>query len=233
MTGALRMSGTRTRLKICCIASIEEAQLAISAGADAIGLVAKMPSGAGTIADEQIALIAAFVPPPVATVLLTSETSAADIAAHIQSTGPSVVQIVSHIDPLEAAKLAILQPHVRRIQVIHVEGPEALTLIPVYAPYVHAFLLDSGRPSAVIPELGGTGRSHDWAVSAAIVRASQRPVFLAGGLNADNVGDAIRQVRPFGLDLCSGIRTHGRLDITKLTAFVNAAAKADQEIYGR
>ncbi|WP_265102094.1 phosphoribosylanthranilate isomerase [Sphingomonas hengshuiensis] len=162
--------------------------MAIHAGADALGLVAHMPSGPGPISDERIAEVTAIVPPPVATFLLTSETKAEAISAHIRATNPSTVQIVSHIDPAESAKLAMLEPHVRRVQVIHVEGPEAIDLIPLYAPHVRAFLLDSGRPNAAIAELGGTGRAHDWAVSAAFVKATERPVFLAGGLSAANVG---------------------------------------------
>ena len=219
----------RTRVKICCIASLEEARIAMAAGADALGLVARMPSGPGSIADEAIAAIAAAVPPPVATFLLTAETSAAAIAAHVRATQPSAVQIVSHIDPAEAAALAAREPQVRRVQVIHVEGPEALAMIPLYAPHVHAFLLDSGRPNAPVAELGGTGRAHDWAISAAFVRASERPVFLAGGLTPDNVGEAIRRVRPFGLDLCSGLRRDGRLDAAKVAAFMAAVRRADAD----
>jgi phosphoribosylanthranilate isomerase len=217
----------RTRIKVCCIASPDEARLAIEAGADALGLVARMPSGPGSIADEKIAEVAAMVPPPVATFLLTSETNAEAIAAHIRTTNPSTVQVVSHIDPTESARLAEIEPHVRRVQVIHIEGPEALELMAAYSPHVHAFLLDSGRPNAAVAELGGTGRRHDWAVSARFVRASARPVFLAGGMSAANVGDAIRQVRPFGVDLCSGVRTNGRLDAAKLRAFVLAVERAD------
>lgn len=216
---------------MCCIASPEEARLAIEAGADALGLVARMPSGPGPIADEKIAEVTAMVPPPVATFLLTAETTASAISEHIRRTNPSAVQVVSHIDPTESARLAAIEPNVRRLQVIHVEGPEALELIPAYGPHVHAFLLDSGRPNAAVAELGGTGRRHDWAVSAEFVRASPRPVFLAGGLSAANVGDAIRQVRPFGLDVCSGVRTDGRLDITKLGAFVIAVERADVEMF--
>jgi phosphoribosylanthranilate isomerase len=215
----------RTRIKICCIASIEEAQLAIDAGADALGLVARMPSGPGPIADTLIAEIAAAVPPPVATFLLTAETEADAISAHVRATGASTVQIVSHIDPVQSERLATIAPCVRRVQVIHVEGPQALDLIPAYSPHVHAFLLDSGRPGAAVAELGGTGRCHDWAVSAAFVKASRRPVFLAGGLTAANVGEAIRRVRPFGLDLCSGVRTDGRLDPARLAAFMQAVQR--------
>lgn len=223
----------RTRIKVCCIASPDEARAAITAGADALGLVGRMPSGPGPIDDEKIAEVTAMAPPPVATFLLTSETTATAIASHIRATSPSTVQVVSHIDPAEWVRLAQLEPRVRRVQVIHVEGPHALTLARVYSPHVHAFLLDSGRPNAAIAELGGTGRRHDWAISAAFVKASEQPVFLAGGLSAANAGDAIRQVRPFGLDLCSGVRTDGRLDLAKLQAFVRAVQRADAELEGR
>jgi phosphoribosylanthranilate isomerase len=219
----------RTRIKICCIASPEEAAMAISAGADALGLVARMPSGPGQITDAAIAAITAVVPPAVATFLLTSQTSAEAIAAHVRATNPTSVQIVSQIDPAQSARLAELEPALRRVQVIHVEGPEALDLIPAYAPHVHAFLLDSGRPSASPPELGGVGRTHDWAISAAFVKKSPLPVFLAGGLTPENAGEAIRAVRPFGLDLCSGVRSDTRLDAAKLRAFIAAAREADRQ----
>lgn len=200
--------------------------MAINAGAHALGLVAAMPSGPGPISDGEIAAITAIVPPPVSTFLLTAETTANGISRHIEATRPGTVQIVSHIKPSEAAKLAELQPAVRRVQVIHVEDEGALKLIPDYAPHVHAFLLDSGRPNAAVPQLGGTGLAHDWSVSARFVAESPLPVFLAGGLNADNVGEAIRTVRPFGVDLCTGVRTDDRLDPAKLAAFVAAVMAA-------
>jgi phosphoribosylanthranilate isomerase len=220
----------RTRIKVCCIASIEEARIAIRAGADALGLVGAMPSGPGPIDDGLIAEIAAATPPPISTFLLTSETTAETISSHVRRTAPTTVQIVSHIDPAEAERLAELSPQTRRVQVIHVEGPEALDMIHAYAPHVHAFLLDSGRPNAATPELGGTGRRHDWEISAAFVRASPLPVLLAGGLSAANVADAVRLVRPFGLDLCSGVRTGGRLDESKLRDFVLAVQQADRAL---
>lgn len=217
-----------TRIKTCCMASIDEMRIVVAAGADAIGLVGAMPSGPGPIADDLIADIAAAVPPPVAAFLLTSETTAGAIADHVLRTGAPVVQIVSHIDPAESAKLAQLLPHTRRVQVIHVEEDAALGMIGRYAPHIHAFLLDSGKPTAAVPTLGGTGDVHDWAISAAFVTASPLPVFLAGGLTPHNVGAAIAKVRPFGVDLCSGIRTAGALDPTKLVAFITAVRAADQ-----
>src|SRR6185369_12460422 len=109
---------------------------------------------------------------PVATVLLSAERTAEAISAHVRRARTTTVQVLHPIGPAEAARLAELEPDVRRVQVVHVEGPEALELIGDYAPHVHAFLLDSGRPNAPTPQYGGTGLTHDWAVSADFVRAS-------------------------------------------------------------
>ncbi len=223
----------RTRVKICCIASLEEAQLAVRAGADAVGLISvgALPSSPRAIADDVVAAIAAAV--PVATFLLTSEDTAAGIARRVSVAGTSAVQIVSHLNPSESAQLPKLLPTTRRVQVIHVENAGALDLIAPYAPHVHTFFLDSGRPFLPSPEYGGSGRTHDWSVSAEFVRRSPLPVFLAGGLTPDNVGEAMRVVRPFGVDLCSGVRTDGRLDRAKLEAFIAAVRRADAELSSR
>jgi phosphoribosylanthranilate isomerase len=218
----------RTRIKVCCIADTDEAAVAVACGADAIGLVGRMPSGPGPIPDERIAAIATRLPPPIAGFLLTSETTAEAIADHVRRTSVSTVQIVSHLDPRESAQLVRLLPAVRRVQVIHVEDRRALNQIDVYANHVHAFLLDSGRPGAAVPEFGGTGRVHDWDVSREFVNRSPHPVFLAGGLTPENVGPAIRRVHPFGVDLCSGVRVAGRLNRERLTAFVAAVQATDR-----
>lgn len=220
---------SRLRIKICCIASLEEARLAIAEGADALGLVAAMPSGPGPIDDDQIRRIAREVPPPVATFLLTSRSEAADVVEHVARCEPSTVQVVRHVDPAVHEALARRCPQVRRVQVIHVADRSAVDLMRDYQPHVHALLLDSGRPAVAggaAEELGGTGRTHDWTISAEVVRRSSRPVFLAGGLSADNVARAVATVRPFGVDLCSGVRTNGVLDAAKLRAFVKAARGA-------
>ncbi len=202
--------------------------MAIEHGADALGLVGPMPSGPGVIDDATAAEIARNSPPPVSTFLLTSCDDAPAIADHVTRVSAATVQIVNHIDPGEAARLAEMLPHTRRVQVVHVEDDGALELIPRYAPHVHAFLLDSGRPAATTPELGGTGRVHNWDISRRFVESSPLPVFLAGGLTPLNVTEAIRQVRPFGLDLCSGVRTNGALVEAKLSAFM-AAVRAEDD----
>lgn len=74
-------------------------------------------------------------------------------------------------------------------------------------------------------ELGGTGRAHDWAISRTIRERCNKHLYLAGGLNTENVRDAIGQVQPFGIDICSGVRRDGKLDAIKLRAFISAAGK--------
>lgn len=209
----------RTRLKVCCISSVDEARLAIAHGADAIGLVGEMPSGPGVIEDDLAKEIARNTPPTVETFLLTSRSSADAIADHAAYCGTTTVQIVKHIDHREYPRLIKRLPTVRRVQVIHVEDRSALELIGHYEPYVYAFLLDSGRPTAAVAELGGTGREHDWRISAEIVAQTNKPVFLAGGLNPQNIEQAISRVAPFGVDLCSGVRSNNQLDAQLLEDF--------------
>jgi phosphoribosylanthranilate isomerase len=216
----------RPHVKVCCIANWAEARLAIDLGASALGLVSDMPSGPGVIPDDLIAEIAAAVPPPIATFLLTSERSAPDIIAHHGRVRTSAVQMVDTPEEGAYERLRGGLPGVKLVQVVHVTGPESLYHALLAAPHVDALLLDSGRPDLAVRELGGTGRTHDWRISRQIREAVDVPVFLAGGLRVDNVRDAIAEVEPFGLDLCSGVRTDGRLDRAKLAPFMAAVREA-------
>lgn len=211
------------KLKVCCIASMEEARLAIEAGADALGLVAHMPSGPGPIPDDLIRDIALATPPHIDTFLLSSETHPDAVVEHVSRTGTNTVQLVDErVSPRVYAALRRHTPQVKIVQVIHVQGSQALPRALAVAPLVDALLLDSGKPHAAINTLGGTGTTHDWSVSHNIVALSTRPVFLAGGLRASNIADALKRVQPHGVDLCSGVRTEGHLDPSKLAAFVKA-----------
>jgi len=212
------------RIKICCISSVHEAVTAISLGASAIGLVAKMPSGPGPIADELIKTIAASVPPPIATFLLTSEQTAENIVEHHHRTLTNTIQIVDELLGREYDAIRVALPHVKLVQVIHVVGESSIDEAVEIAEHVDAILLDSGNPTLAVKELGGTGRRHDWKLSRKIVETCGKPVFLAGGLNAENVCEAIETVQPFGVDICSGVRTDGKLDPHKLDAFFRAVA---------
>lgn len=213
----------RPLVKICCIASVEEARLAIDAGAAVLGLVSAMPSGPGVIDDATVAEIAGAVPPPTETFLLTSRTSAGAIAEQHRAAGTTALQLVDHVPHDDLRHLRDLCPGVKLVQVIHVLGEASIAEAVAVAPFVDAVLLDSGNPNLAVKELGGTGRRHDWATSRRIRDALwPLPLFLAGGLRADNVAEAVATVQPHGLDLCSSVRSGGRLDADKLRAFFAA-----------
>ncbi len=209
------------KIKICCISSLEEAWLAINSGADALGLVGKMPSGPGPIADELIATIAKTIHPPIASFLLTSEQSAAGIIAHVKRVHTNTVQIVDELVEGTYHEIRNELPHLKIVQVIHVTGRESIEQALQVHEQVDAILLDSGNPKASLKTLGGTGNTHNWEISRELVGKVSVPVFLAGGLTASNVAEAIATVQPFGVDVCSGVRTNGNLDIQKVQAFIN------------
>lgn len=212
----------RPRVKICCVASAEEARAAVECGASAVGLVSEMPSGPGVIAEDLIAEIASRVPPPVATFLLTCRQEAAAIVAQQRRCRVNTIQLCDRVAPEVHAELRARLPGVSLVQVVHVAGEESFEEALAVAPRVDALLLDSGNQSLAVKELGGTGRVHDWRISRRIRDAAPVPVFLAGGLNPSNVAEASAAVRPFGLDVCSGVRTGGKLDVDKLRAFFAA-----------
>jgi len=212
----------RTRIKICCISSVEEARLAIHAGADALGLVGKMPSGPGPIDDDLILTIAKTIHPPVSSFLLTSEQSTTGIIDHLNRTHANTVQIVDELKEGTYLQIREALPHLRIVQVIHVTGEESIEQALQVNEFVDAILLDSGDPKGKIKTLGGTGNTHNWSISKKIVERVNVPVFLAGGLHSNNVAEAIAAVHPFGVDVCSGVRTAGRLDPVKLNSFMHA-----------
>lgn len=212
----------KPRVKICCISSVSEAQMAVAHGASALGLVGNMPSGPGIISDELIAQIAKSVPPPISTFLLTSETQAEAIITHHQKVHTTTIQIVDALQ--EGTYLQIRQalPAIKLVQVIHVIDEQTVEEAIHVSKMVDAILLDSGNPNLQVKELGGTGRVHNWALSRKIRESVQIPLFLAGGIKAQNVKEAIETVQPFGLDLCSSVRTNGQLDPYKLERFFEA-----------
>lgn len=214
----------RPKIKVCCISSLDEAQTAIAAGADALGLVSAMPSGPGVIGEELIAEIAAAVPAGVATFLLTNLQSAGAIIAQHRRCGTTTLQLVDAV-PFEDLRVIRRElPGVELVQVIHVGGAESIAEAEAVAPFVDALLLDTGNRQLPVKQLGGTGRVHDWTISRQICQATSRPVFLAGGLCAENIAEAIRTVQPDGVDVCSGLRTAGVLDGDKIESFFAAIA---------
>ena len=209
-------AAARTRVKICCIRSVDEAWTAIGHGASALGLVSQMPSGPGVIPDETILRIAAAVPPPVATFLLTCRQDAASIIEQQRRLRTSTVQLCDRPERGAYSLLREALPGVRIVQVVHVTGPRSVDEAVAAAAEADAILLDSGRPDGAVKELGGTGRRHDWSLSLRIREAVDVPVFLAGGITPENAAEAVEAVGPFALDVCTGVRTDGALDEGKL-----------------
>ncbi len=211
------------RIKICCISSVAEAQLAIRHGASALGLVAKMPSGPGVISEPIIAEVAAIIPPAIGSFLLTSEQNVQSIIDQQRRCRVNTLQIVDRLQVGKYDDLRTALPGISLVQVIHVTGEESIEEACRIADQgVDALLLDSGDQRLAVKQLGGTGRTHDWSISSQIREAVNVPIFLAGGLRTDNVKEAIQAVQPFGIDLCSSVRTDGRLDALKLARFFEA-----------
>ena len=220
-------------MKVCCITDPDDLRLAVAAGADALGLVGPMPSGTGIVDLATARALAALAPPPVASFLLTSATDPERLAAEVLAVGPAVLQIVDRVPVAAYRRLRAEFPALRLAQVVHVTGlEETLEEAREAAESCDAVLLDSGSRDGPVPLLGGTGRVHDWAVSRRVVEAVGKPVILAGGLRPENVAAAVRAVRPFAVDVCTGLRAGGRLDPAKLRAFVAAVAEADRDVAG-
>ena len=216
---------TKTRVKICCISSIEEAKTAIHFGASALGLVSEMPSGPGVISYEEIYKIAKEIPPPIATFLLTSKIDTSEIIAQQKRLGTNTLQLVDKLKTGTHTQIRDALPGIKIVQVIHVIDDNSVQQAVEVSKNVDALLLDSGNPNLKIKELGGTGRVHNWELSRQIREKVNVPVFLAGGLNHTNVREAIGTVSPFSVDICSGVRTNGKLDESKLKLFFSEVYK--------
>lgn len=206
------------RVKICCNESVDEAWLAIRYGASAIGLVSDMPSGPGVIAEDLIREIATAVPPGISTFLLTCKQDAAAIIEQQRYCRTNTIQICDRLEMETYREIRAALPGISLVQVVHVTGEESVMEAMSVAPHVDGILLDSGNQSLPIKELGGTGRTHDWRLSLRIRDVVSVPIFLAGGIKPENAREAVDQVSPFGIDICTGVRTNGRLDEQKLSA---------------
>ncbi len=212
----------RMRVKICCINSVQETEMAVRYGASALGFVSEMPSGPGVISEEKIREIAGTVPPGVASFLLTSKIDVLDIIRQQRYCRCNTIQLVDMLPPFSHLRLKEALPGISIVQVVHVTGKESVEQAVKAADLVDAILLDSGDPNKEIKELGGTGRVHNWDLSREIVESVSKPVYLAGGLNSENATKAVAYVKPFGLDVCSGLRTNGELDEEQVKKFMNA-----------
>jgi len=209
----------KIKVKICCIQSIKEAHIAIKYGASALGLVSEMPSGPGVISEELILEIAKQVPADINTFLLSCKTDVDEIIKQYEKCKTTHIQLVDSVKMDVCKKIKEELHGVKIVQVIHVSGEESLSEAVNASNFVDLILLDSGNQKLAVKELGGTGRTHDWRISKQIVESVNVPVFLAGGINPFNVSAAMNEVNPYGVDLCSGVRTNNKLDEGLLNAF--------------
>jgi len=212
----------KTNVKICCISTEEEAKIALEFGADVLGLVAKMPSRPGTIDDDLIAHIVQKIPSETLTFLLTPKTNPYEIIEHQRRAGTNCIQLVDMVKVEDYKILRDNLMNIKLIQVIHVIDEHSIEEAKHYAEVADMILLDSGNPNLLVKELGGTGRVHNWELSRKIVENTSKPVFLAGGLKPENIREAINIVKPYGVDICSGVRTDGKLDAERLERFFKA-----------
>jgi len=215
------------RIKICCILDEHEARLAVAAGADALGFVAEGLSGPEVRPLDHIARVIATLPPWVSSVLLTKEQDPEALIDAVRLTGATTLQLCDDVAPGTYEALKAAHPYLRILQVVHMNCPGAVEHgLSIQGP-LDALLLDSGWPLGETPVFGGTGETHDWALSAELVQRATVPVILAGGLREDNLARALATVKPWGIDLCSGVRTDGRLDPSKLAIFIRLARTID------
>ncbi|MBE9125213.1 MULTISPECIES: phosphoribosylanthranilate isomerase [unclassified Coleofasciculus] len=218
---------TRPRIKICCIGSVEEAKQSIRYGASALGLVSEMSNGSSLVSEGLIAQVASMVPPGVSSFLLTSKSDTLAIVAQQRRLGVNAIQICDRLQYGTHGDLRQALPGIAIVQSISITGEESIKEALFIAPHVSALVLNS-NDSSETQELGDTEQLHNWEISKRIRELVDVPVFLAGGLTPDNVADAIQTVQPFGVDVCSGVRTQGQLDESKLSQFFSQVyASAD------
>lgn len=211
----------RPRVKICSIGSVEEAKLAIRYGASALGLVSEMPNYSGVVSEALIAQVAGMVPPSVSSFLLTNKHNALEVMAQQRRLGVNTIQICDQLQFSTYEDLRQKLPGINLVQVIHVTGSESIEEAVAVAPHVSGLLLDNGNQDLAATEVVTTEPVRDWEISRRIRESVEVPVFLAGGLNPDNVTTAIGQVKPFAVNVGDGIRTNGKLDENKLSKFVS------------
>jgi len=212
------------RVKICGIASVEDALLAAEAGADAVGCLVGLDHPSPDEVDAPTARsVFSCLPPFVARVLVTHKTTLAKVSTLAHETGATVIQLHGEFPLVAIPALREAIPYAAIVKTVHVTGDDAIAAAQAAARVADAVLLDSRAKGRI----GGTGTLHDWSISARIVESVSKPVILAGGLNPANVAEAIARVRPWAVDTNTGTRKRGGgKDHAKVRAFVANAKVA-------
>lgn len=215
------------RIKICGIKTEADVGIVVKSGADAAGLlVGQIHTSTDFILPSTAARLSGLLPPYITPVIVTHLVDAASILDIVKKTGVNTLQLHGGSPPEEVRKICDALPaNGKIIFAVHIIKGEMVPSLQEYYPYIDAVLLDSYNLTT--GQVGGTGQIHDWKLSAQIVRTSSVPVILAGGLNPSNVEEAIRTVKPYGVDANSGLKNaEGGRDPELCKAFVENARKA-------
>ena len=211
------------KVKICGIKKHEDAELAVLSGADAVGLLVGQVHTSNDFIDKDIArAIVESLPPFCSSVLVTHLTECDEICELAEYIGVSTIQLHGGSSPAQAKEIKQRLPYIKTYKSIHVTGPESVDNALAYRGVVDGILLDT--VNVTTGQVGGTGKTHDWSISSQIVRALDIPVIMAGGLNPENVKDAVAQVQPHGVDVNSGTQgPDGFKDPEKIKSFIMRA----------
>jgi phosphoribosylanthranilate isomerase len=214
------------RVQIAGISTLPDALAVERAGADAIGFTLGLPTGPHNGLDEAGArAIIRALPPLIVPVLITYRVTAAEVAPLCRYLGVATVQLHAPAAPAEIAAMRAAVPGLKVILAVHVTGDDAIVVAQAAAHHADALILDTYDPAT--GRHGATGITHDWTISRRIVEAVTVPVILAGGLTPENVARAIRRVRPWAVDVHTGVeRADGSTDHARVRAFVAAARDA-------
>ena len=219
------------RVKICGTTSDEDARLAVSLGADALGFLV----GLNYPADDEISAdtarsIIRKQPPFISSVLVTHKNDPSWIVETAQVIGCNTLQLHGDVPLKELEGIRSRLPYLKIIKTIHVQSDEAVMAALEAEKVADAILLDTITDE----RLGGTGKTHDWSISRKIVEALNAPVILAGGLTPENVREAITYVRPFGVDVNSGVEhPNGKKSPARVRDFILRVHEAIRELTGR
>jgi len=216
------------KVKICGNTSLNDASIAISSGADGLGFLI----GLRYATDDEInipraAEIIAATPPLIANVLVTHRGDTEWVIETAKAIGANTIQLHGDFSVRDVPRLRKELSGIKLIKAVHVRGPESINEAAETAKSYDAILIDTETPSRI----GGTGQTHDWSISARIVESTRRPVILAGGLTPENVREAILTVKPYAVDVNSGVEyPDGKKSPERIRAFILRARHAFEEL---
>ncbi len=212
------------KVKICGITNMNDALLAAEYGADFLGFIVDIEKSEDSLSRSVARDLIMQVPLEITPVMVTYLNKASDVVELARFVKPMAIQFHADITVGEIGKIRKALPKMKIIKAVHVTGEKAIDEAKKFEDYADYILLDSKSKG----KIGGTGKTHNWNISRKIVEKCKKPVILAGGLNPENVLDAVRIVKPFGVDVNSGVKSSPRKkDADKMERFIAEARKGD------